>query len=451
MRSGLFIFLSLITSLAGAADNKAVSFYRSQQSLFPSGQARRENLEAKILRRDTEPWFRIQWNKKNFEVPGETLIRDLHVTQNLITKEALELRQEPREDAKKITRLQAQRSLKVLRTNTSWALLQDPQGKLQGWAPLYKLSAPVEDSGVFLTLVDSFLKKAPNSSAPIITTIPRLQRLLPLGIENNYLRISYQGHVGYLDLANLAGRGDFAMWAYHQNQGWLGISHRENGFLFTVNKQKIPLTNFIAFNPYLNRGISCQKLSDEAPSIRSRVEIVDNRAHLWALSFLEGHGEVWWRTSELEQQPAPPPSGSHALSLTTEKLIQRELNAVAFAKNSMKGLASAKGIFRTEDGKTWTELPFFEGKNYPLAIHPDGIWYVGNFRSYDEGKSFEPYIKWDLLAAQIQIGTHRPPRHLRITSIEPLSHSRIRLHVDTGSQKVKMQAHVLSQEWKLVK
>jgi hypothetical protein len=310
------------------------------------------------------------------------------------------------------------------------------------------LESPVEDEGVFITLIDSFLKKTPQNSSAIITTVPRMQRLTSLGVEKTFLKVSYQGHVGYLDLANLVGRADFAMWAYSKTKGWLGISHRENGFLFTVDNQKIPLEKFIAFNPYVNRGVACQKLSDDdAPSIRSRVEISDNKAHRWALSALEGHGTVWWRMEDPENAVK-----SQAVNqITTEQLMKREVSAFALAGKTSKGLASAGGIFRTEDGKTWKEIPLFEGKNYPVAVHPDGIWYVGNYRSFDEGKTFEPYIKWDKLAERIQVGLHKAPRHLRIAQIEPLSNSRIRILVDTGVQKVKMQAHILSQEWMMVK
>ncbi len=447
MRRGFFLILTFFSQIGFAAETQAVSFYRNQQSLFPSGQASRDDLEAKMIRRDFEPWLRVTWNKKSYEVPGETVIRDVQVTRNLIAKESLTLVKEPQEGAKNVGLVNAKTSLKVLRTNSSWAEVGDSKQKIQGWAPLHLLESPIDDEGVFITLIDSFLKKTPQNSSSIITTVPRLQRLTSLGIEKTFLKVSYQGHVGYLDLANLVGRADFAMWAYNKTKGWLGISHRENGFLFTVDKQKIPLEKFIAFNPYVNRGVTCQKLRDDAPSIRSRVEIGDHKAHRWALSVLEGHGTVWWRLEEPEI--AAVNEATH--QITTEQLMKREVSAFALASKTSKGLASANGIFRTEDGKTWKEVPLFEGKNYPVAVHPDGIWYVGNYRSFDEGKTFEPYIKWDKLAERIQGGIHKAPRHLRIAQIEPLPNSRIRILVDTGAQKVKMQAHILSQEWMMVK
>jgi len=447
MRRGLFLLLHFITSVGFAAEPSVVSFYRSQQSLFPSGQANRDDLEAKILRRDFEPWLRVTWNKKSYEIPGETIIRDVQVTQELIAKNALLLMKEPQDGAKRVTNVAAKTSLKVLRTNSYWAELYDSKQKLQGWAPLHLLESPIEDAGVFITLIDSFLKRTPQNSSGIITTVPRMQRLTALGIEKTFLKVSYQGHIGYLDLANLVGRADFAMWAYHKTKGWLGISHRENGFLLTVDHQKISLDQFIAFNPYMNRGVACQKLNDDAPSIRSRVEIENNKAHRWALSALEGHGTVWWRMEEPESLAKEPIVNE----ISMDQLMKREVTAVAFVAKSMKGLASAGGIFRTDDGKIWKEIPLFEGKNYPVAVHPDGVWYVGNYRSFDEGKTFEPYIKWDKLAERIQVGLHKPPRHLRITQIEPLTNSRIRILVDTGVQKVKMQAHILSQEWMMVK
>lgn len=451
MRSFFFVFFSIMSSWSFAAETLAISFYRNQQSLFPSGQASREDLEAKVLRRDYQPWLRVSWNKKTYEIPGDTLIRDVQLTKNLFSKETLGLLKDPQEGSPRITTVNANTPLQVVQTNSYWAELQEPKTKLKGWAPLHLLEAPVEDQGVFITLIDTFLRKTPQNSSGITTTVPRLQRLTSLGIEKNYLKVSYQGHTGYLDLANLTGRGDFAMWAYHPHKGWLGISHRENGFLFTMDHQKIPLQDFVAFNPYVSRGVACQKLTEEAPSIRSRVEIADTKAHRWALSVLEGHGSVWWRMDEPESPNKSLSGNRTGNQITSDQLLKREVSAVAFATKSMKGLASANGVFRTEDGKTWKEIPLFEGKNFPVAIHPDGIWYVGNYRSFDEGKNFETYIKWDKLAEQIQLSLHKAPRHLRITQIESLSNSRIRILIDTGVEKIKMQAHVLSHEWTLVK
>ncbi len=441
------IIFSLVSSYCFATEAPVISFYRNQQSLFPSGQASREDLEAKVLRHDYEPWLHVNWDKKNYEIPGEAVIRDVQVTRNLITKKNIELLKEPQEESKTVLSVNASTTLQVIQTNSYWVELQDKKTKLKGWAPLHLLSAPMEDRGVFVTLIDAFLKKTPQNSSEIITTVPRLQRLTSLGIVKNYLKVSYQGHIGYLDLANLVGRGDFAMWAYHRHKGWVGISHRENGFLFTVDNQKISLQDFAAFNPYSHRGVICQKLTDTAPSIRSRVEILNNKAHRWAMSVLEGHGPVWWRIDNPDNVNATDSENQ----ITSEQLLKREVSAVAFAAKSMKGLVSANGIFRTEDGKTWKEIPLFKGKNFPVAIHPDGIWYVGSYCSFDEGENFETYIKWDNLAEQIQKSLHKTPHHLRITQIEPLSKSRIRILVDTGVQKIKMQAHALSHEWMIVK
>jgi hypothetical protein len=99
MGRGFIIILTLFAQLGFAAEPAVVSFYRNQQSLFPSGQASRNDLEAKILRRDFEPWLRVTWNKKSYEIPGETVIRDVQVTRNLLTKETLSLMKDPQDGA----------------------------------------------------------------------------------------------------------------------------------------------------------------------------------------------------------------------------------------------------------------------------------------------------------------------------------------------------------------
>jgi hypothetical protein len=444
----LALFISFATFPALATNTAALSFYRNQQSSLPSGQATRADLEKRILSRELEPWFRVRWNKKEFEVPGDIVIKDLQSSQTLVAKEKLDVLKSPQTGSLRAFVLPAKSTVVVLKTTSYWAEVVDLKSKQRGWAPLQFFTAPAEDRGVYITLIDSFLQKSAVGSADVITTIPRNVRLMPIDIEKNFLKVQYKGFKGYVELSNLAGRGDFAMWAYHKNQGWLGISHRENGFLITTKKQKIPLRDFVAFAPYQDRGVISQKLTEGGPSIRSRVEIVSHKAHRWTLSALEGHGEVWWRSEELST--AANEAGGQ--QITSDQLMKREIHSVAFASSkSLKGLASAGGVFRTDDGKTWTEIPQFAGQNFPVTILPDGAWYVGSYRSYDEGKTFESFIRWDKLAEQIQDSIHKMPRHLRITQIEPAANSRIRILVDTGVQKIKMQAHVLSQEWTLVK
>ena len=450
--SWIISFFAILTfygfTAAFAAPTPAVSFYRSQQSAFASGQTNRAQLEKKVIRREMEPWFRISWNKKEHEIPGEAVIKDIQTTRTLIAKEKVVVLKSPQSGSPRAFALAAKAKVIVIKTNSMWVEVVDVKLRLRGWAPLASFTSPEEDRGVYITLVDSFLQKSPNGSAEVITTIPRGVRLTSEDIEKNYLKVNYKDFKGYVDLSNLVGRADFAMWAYHRIRGWVGISHRENGFMMTTDKQKVPLSDFIAFSPYQDRAVVIQKLNDEGPSIRSRVEIVSGKAHRWTLSLLPEHGEVWWRSEELGSG-VPARAGSQ---ITSDQLMKRQVHSVAFAPGkSLKAIASAEGVFRTDDGKSWSEIAQFNGQNFPVSIHPDGIWYVGSYRSYDEGKTFENYIRWDKLAQQIQDSLHKMPKHLRITGIEAIPNSRIRILVDTGVQKIKMQAHVLSQEWTLVK
>ncbi len=447
MRIILAFFLFLIFESSFASSNPVLSFYRNQQSLFPSGQVPRSDLEKAVLSRELSPSFRVTWNKKEFEIPGDSLTKDVQITRTLISKLKTEVLKSPQSGSVRLFTIPAKTAVVVLKTDSFWAEIVDPKQKLKGWVPLHHFHPPAEDTGVYLTVTDSFLQKKPRNAAEIITTIPKGFRLIPLGFEKNYVKVQYKGRNGYVDLSSVIGRGDFAMWAYHENKAWLGISHRENEFLITVDGQKLKLQDFLAYAPYQDRGIITQKTNEEGPSIRSRVEITSKEAHRWTQSLLAEHGKVWWRSEETSTA-----TQDEIIKISSEQLMKRSLHGVAFAPGSpFKGLVSANGIFRTEDGNSWQEIPQFSGQNFPVSIHPEGIWYVGSYRSYDEGKTFEPYIKWDKLAQQIQDSLHKMPRHLRITQIEPMSHSRIRIFLDTGVQKIKMQAHVLSQEWSLVK
>ncbi|MBC7370418.1 MAG: SH3 domain-containing protein, partial [Bdellovibrionaceae bacterium] len=241
MRIGLFFLILINSATVFAAVTPALSFYRNQQSAFPSGQMNRADLEKKIIRRELEPWFRVSWNKKEFEIPGEIVVKDIQTTRTLIAKEKSEVLKSPLSGSVRAFSLEPKRTVLVIKTSSMWAEVVDLKLRLRGWAPLANFTAPEDDRGVYVTLIDSFLQKSPNGSAGVITTIPRGVRLTPLDIEKNFLKVNYKDFKGYVDLSNLVGRGDFAMWAFHRVRGWIGISHRENGYLMTTDKQKIPL------------------------------------------------------------------------------------------------------------------------------------------------------------------------------------------------------------------
>ncbi|WP_253720857.1 hypothetical protein [Bdellovibrio bacteriovorus] len=446
-----FLFLSSNSWAALATDaSAAVSFFRSKNSLFPSGQVSRNALDNKLLRTETEIAYRTSWDKKEYVLQAAQILRDIHVSRYADTKTVAVLLSVDRSDAPAVKTLPAKAALEILSTDDYWARVKERSTGTQGYLPLHLLQARHDDVGVYVNIIDTYLRKEATSQGRVITTLPRLQRIIPLEITKNFLKIQYAENIGYVDVTHFVSRADYANLAYHPKKNWMAALYRNNDVLITQKRETVPLKEILGYVTNSHRGVVIRpESSSYGPPLRARVEILKPEAHIWGVSKLDGHGEVWWKRKNLLVEEKESVSET---TVSTDTLMKREIYSIAFEnKNSVRGLVSSEGVYRTEDGLTWTLIPQFGKQTYPVSIHPDGTWFVGAFKSTNQGKSFEPFIRWDNIAEAIEAAYHRNPKILRLTQIEALPNSKVQIYVDTGSSKVKLRSSIGNLHWDVVK
>lgn len=445
------LFLSPSTFAALATDaGSASSFFRHKNSAFPSGQASRSSLEKGLIRSEMEASFKVSWDKKEYVMEGERLIRDIQVARFVDTRTAITLLSLNRSDSAPVRTLPAKATLEILECDDYWARVKVKHDSAQGWLPLHALATRHDDGGVFMNIIDTYLRKDPSSFGKVITTVPRLRRVIPLEISHGFLKIQFNGQTGFVDMTHFVNRADFATLAFHPKKSWMTVAFRNNNKVVTPKGESLDMNDILGYVTTPLRGIVVSAdTANYGPPLRARVEIQKPEAVIWGVSKLEGHGEVWWKKTDLllPANPVETPS-----QLLTETLLKREIYSIAFEnKNSVRGLVSSEGVYRTDDGLTWTAIPQFGKQNYPVSIHPGGVWFVGSFRSTNQGKSFEPFIRWDKLAEAIESAYHRNPKILRLTRIESLPNSQIQILVDTGLNRVKLRSSLDGENWKVVK
>lgn len=452
--STLTLALTLAAGAANAAlgtdANSALSFFRNKNSSFASGQASRDVLQGSLLRSENEVFYRAVWDRKEYALEASQLLRDIQVARFVENKESVMIYSEPRTDAPNAKKVAAHAQLEVLEVQDFWARVQNRQGKNQGWVPLYQLTTRHDDLGVFTNIIATAVRASPSASALALTTLPRLQRIIPLEISKSFLKIQYEGKIGYADITHFASRADFATLAYHPKKNWITVVYRNNDTVITKAGEAVPLKELLGFVTSTQRGIVVKPDSAKGPPLRARVDIIKPEAFVWGVSHIKGHGEVWWKQKDLLKTEKPQVKVLEK-TLTTDELMKREIYSIAFeAKNSLKGLVSSEGIYRTEDGQTWTLIPQFGKQNTPVSIHPNGTWFVGSYKSSNKGRSFDPFIRWDKLAQAIEAAHKTHPKILRLTQIEALPNSQVLISVDTGVRKVKLRSFIGDTSWKVV-
>ncbi len=447
----LSLFLAIFAlqgkALAVPQDSIAIPFYRNLQTNFSSGQAPRQELESRLKSQEFHHTLKVSWYKKDFTLEGDQIIREIHCALKARLNQNSPIYQAHQSSSPLLGLLSKDQEVDILEIDGYWAKIQEPFRKTIGWLPQTHLNPKNEDAGIFINLIDTFLRKSPSHESGTITTVPKAQRLKILGYDNGFLKTQYLQHEGYLDLSHLVSRADFAVLALKGNQ-WLKVHHREDQFLVTQDKKKIPLDEISAYNGNPTIGVVINSTGLEPP-VRAHVQVMDSEAHQWALSLLPGHGLVWWKKDSIHDTKKSSPPDAF---ITTEELLKKEIFSLALeGSKKVKGLISAQGIYKTEDGIKWTHLKQFENRDLPVSVHPDGVWFVGSFKSSDRGQTFEPFIRWEQLAGLIESHLGRHPRHIRLQKLESLPKGQLQVSVDTGPAHVTLRYSIPNSSWSVVK
>lgn len=423
--------------------NEATLFYRSPQSAFPSGQVSRKDLEKNLVRSDLEVSYNILWNQKKWKLNPDQILRDIQTSSWVRTKNPIFLFSAASDSSHRIKELREKTNLTVIKTLRHWAMVFD--GDHVGWVPFHHLESVSEDFGIFVALTDTFIRPEPSARSGILTTAARGSRWKAVKIVGDWLEIHWDGHRGYLDLSHLGHRSDFATWAFDKT--WHPVLYRIGGQLVVgPNAEKVPLSDFKAFVTTPLRALMTETLH-QGPVLRSRVQIESLSAIRWAQSFVEGHGSVWWK---IEFNSSPAEMESHWVDL--KDLLKNKIYSISMdGYESTQGLISSDGVYRSRPGQKWEKIEEFGNENLPVCVHPGGAWYVGSFRSFDNGENFEPYLRWDLITELMQSQLQRPPLFLKILKIEPKMKSFVQVTLDTGYKVLKIRGHIRGDSWQLVR
>lgn len=143
------------------------------------------------------------------------------------------------------------------------------------------------------------------------------------------------------------------------------------------------------------------------------------RKEEWLEAKIENQS-FWW-VNTLTDNSSVKTSFNKTL-LTTKDLYQRglfDMAAIPSATSSPKKIfASAKGVFTSSDGETWTRLDVFEEENYPILTQKNGQVFIGPYRSADFGRTFEPYIRWEVVLSLLARYRNLTPQELRIRDLQ---------------------------------
>lgn len=397
-----------------------VPFYKSTNSLFPSGSTNIENLKKQLV--STKHWSDkyYKWNKLYFAHDEIKPLFATHLSRYVV-------------DPQTHTRF------KVIETNVNSLQLFDAEKKILIKKNINEVQADAYDLGFVMTLKDVYLKTKDHDKAAIQTTIPQGTRLNVEKYVNEYALVKYQNYEGYVSLSELITKFDFASFVFAENE-WHQVNARQFDKIISIKKKQIPLNSIKGMITPDTKGIIAS--GNQKIPIWSQVEISRNKIAIWNQSKLKEHGLVWWKAQEVADQ----------IYYTIDELIKKDISSVSFHPQSpLKGILSSNGVYITEDGYYWRRLQQFENFNGPVHYFNDLLIFVGNFRSTDGGVSFDNYIQIDKLASAIEFQYGFFPKKLQVKKIETKHPFRLKIEIETGIRKIKMESPLFTQEWTAAK
>ena len=397
-----------------------VPFYKSTSSLFPSGSTNIENLKKQLIstQQGSDQYFK--WNKLFFGHNELKPIFATHLSRYVV---------DPKTNAR----------YKVVEANTNSLQLFDTEKKILLKKNITEVQADAYDLGFVMTLKDVYLKTKAQELSAVQTTIPQGSRLVVEKYADEYAFVKYQNYEGYVNLSELITKFDFATFVFSKNE-WHQVSSRQFDKIISTKKVSIPLNSIQGVITPDIKGIIAS--STQKIPLWSQVEVTRNKLTMWNQSKLKEYGLVWWRTlTETEQ-----------IYFTIDELLKKEVSSVSFhPQNPLKGILSSNGVYITEDGYYWRKLQQFENFNGPVHYFNDLLLFVGNFRSTDGGVTFDNYIQIDKLASAIEFQFGFFPKKLQVKKIETKAPFRLKIEIDTGNRKIKMESPLFAQEWTAVK
>jgi hypothetical protein len=424
------------------AYEKATAFFKTPESPFASGHASKTELLSSVRQSYTLFQFEGKTATKTVRVSRDQFLRELDTAETVAIKKAGPLYQEPDLSSKSRGSLLEKTRVTLLDLEGAFARIRTANN-LTGYVLSTQLEIPVTDPGVWLNLTELSLRRGPEDSASTKLVVPALSRLRLLDQQKEFGLFSTGAHQGWARLSEVVGRVDFAGLAWDaQARRWEKVLYRVGAQVVVVPQKSVPLTAFTAFQGTRNRAL----ISGDHPDLPkgTRIELVKPHAVRWTQSEIKGHGLVWWKRDLLTETPSTP--------VSTPELMKKNLRGLSYDPKTKKGLASAKGIYLTTDGKNWVRLPQFGTDDWPVCVHPSGVWFVGLYKSTDEGKSFEPFVKFSELARTLQQQNQRNRAftHLKVLDLQPAPRGQIVLKIDTGLRISKLSADIYSNQWRLL-
>lgn len=403
----------ILSELFAGRKVKEIPFYKSKMSIFPSGYASFDRLNEQMVSSETTDAFYLAKDDKKISPTLVPNITAFHLSRVWIEK-------------------YTKRRVK-------------PNNEMDLATILLNYDTDPYDRGLVLTLSETKLRESADMKSAALKTVPKLNYFIPISFEKGFIKILFQGKFGFIDINDCISKYDFAKFAFSfksKTNTWEVVLRREFDHLATDKNESLHLAEIKGL--IVDQKLAYAYKENEHYPKWTSFKLVKEKSKPWIQSSLKGHGLIWWQRPEVEILAKN--------TISIDELIKKDIYSVSFQPdNPKKGLASADGVYITEDGQNWSEVAQFKDYSGPVYYYSDLLMFVGNYRSIDGGRTFENYIQVDKVSSAITKSIGAIPKKIQITKIKVQKPYNVVIDVHTGTRKVRLKSPIFSQDWQQVK
>lgn len=436
-----------IVGFCCASHANVVPFFRSLDSRFASGNISSEKLVKNTYKVESQHWIQV------VDESGHTgwlekahMLSDIDFCSEVEILKQVPLRQGPRVAAGTLpTILKAGDRVKVVGREAFW--LKVIKENSVGWIEKSSARSLETDIGYFETQKDLTLKNAMKSSARSILGVAARTKVKPIKFQNGWAQVIVGPRVGYLPVANLASRLNFAQAIMTKDGRWRVFRPQESLMVNEILKINSDPFRRLSFNETALKEFPAKHSRNlKIVQALENVTRVGESAIRWGQGYVQKHGLVWWpidiRSIKLngeEELPAHPLERTFNPNrevISTEELFKKRIyDMISSHVTPHLTFASADGLYRSLDGKTWERLKEIREERLPLSIAENETIFAGPFISRDNGESFTPFVKWDRVISLLARKYGAPSNHISLLKVVPLNRdgSEVKIHLKTDS------------------
>lgn len=271
-------------------------------------------------------------------------------------------------------------------------------------------------------------------------------RICPLATNTSVKLISFHGHyakvnacggMGFVHLSKIFTKALFAKRVRTHDKEWHHVARVNANEVIDTDYRPISFATITAF--------------EFEPKMRYtknlvRATVMQTKQDRWARSQIKNLGFFWWNMNAQEVPQIRDQVRVKSKNIFTGKIFDAATNPL----DPNFKIISSSGIYLTRNGSKWEKLESFSDENFPIFITSSGRIFVGPYVSFDQAKTFKPYIRWERLFSALGARGHFSLAKLKISDIQIFDDKgeKIKLVVYVGERSAAVISEDMGRSWK---